>query len=235
MSACPACLQWRGLPKLLGRLLAEPRLLACNGCLKSGLRAKSLCALLLQSCLLRRSGSLGGTCLPKLLGRLLAEPRLLACDSGLLCTKLADALCGAQLALLLLLKARHRIGLRLRVALVQEVCDRAGLLLQQSALHLRPLHTFTRTAKRTRTDRLCRQALLCDLALAIDLAHRLVDHLLLVRIHEGLSGRGIKRPLLIAQAADALLDRLLRCCKARLTCSLRGLLCGGKLCADTLL
>ena len=137
----------RGLCKLLCGLLAKPRLLRCNTCLQPGLRAKSLCALLLQSCLLRRSSSLCGSRLTKLLRGALPKTSLLRCNRGLLRTELANALSSSHLALLLLLEGRHRIGLRLAVALVQEIGNRGCFLFKQAAFKFGALHTFSNPTK----------------------------------------------------------------------------------------
>jgi hypothetical protein len=58
-------------------------------------------------------------------------------------------------------------------------------LLHQTTLKLGTLHAFALATERTRANGLRRKSLLGDLALPVDLAHRLVDHRLLVRVHEG--------------------------------------------------
>ena len=98
---------------------------------------------------------------------------------------LSNNLPGLHTTLLLLLERRHCIGLRLRVALIKKVGDRARTLLHQPAFKFRTLHALALAAERTRAYRLCRKPLLGNRTLTVDLPHRFVDDLLLIRVHEG--------------------------------------------------
>lgn len=152
---------------------------------------------------------------------------LLSSDLSLLRAQLADALACLHLAALLLFKGLHSLGLRLTVALRQEVSDGAGLLVHQVALHLCALHAFALTAKSTGAHSLGRQALLGDLSLTVHLLHGLVNHLLAIRVHEALCRSWIKTLRGTAQLANALLKSGLSLAEPWLPCGghsrLRGL------------
>ena len=91
-----------------------------------------------------------------------------------------------QLAALLLLKRLLRLRRGLVIALRQAAYDCCVALLRNSALKFSTLHALTAAAKGPGARGLSLQILAGDIALAIDLTDRLVDYLLLIRIHEPL-------------------------------------------------
>ena len=221
--------------KHLCRLLAKSRTLPGSG--NVGLRRGLLHAsrLKAKTRLLPRNRGLELPRLSELLRGLLTETRLLGGGLCRLGTELARGLRALKRTLLLLLERRHRLGLRLRVALRKQIGDRARLLLHQAALHLGTLHAFALAAKRARPNGLRRKTLLCNGALALDLPHRLVDDLLTIRIHEGLGTRRVVALRAATDRADALLNSLLCGLEPRLLGGLRRLLCRGQCSANALL
>lgn len=211
---------------LCGKLcsgLAELRLLHASADPSGSCRLHHLRGLQTESCLLPRGRCLELPRLRELLRGLLSESRLLRGDLCRLTTELPRGLCALERALLLLLKGGHRIGLSLRVALREEVGNRAGLLFEQTALHFCALHAFALATERARAHGLSRKSLLRNGSLALDLPHRLVDDLLTIRIHERLRTRRIVSLRTGSDRADALLNRLLRGLESRLACCRTGL------------
>lgn len=209
----------------VGDVLLNVRLLPSE---RPGLRSKvavTLCSLLIKACCRLTELRLLHAKLTKPLpssdlvlcevavkaGRCLSQLRLLR---GLL----TDRLARLHRALLLLLKGRHRIGLRLRVTLIEKIGDRARLLIHQAPLELGTLHAFALATKCTGANRLRSKALPSNRALAIDLTHRLVNHLLLIRVHEGL-GCGTR-----LEATNASAQKTLRTCEVRTRSAKRQLL-----------
>lgn len=198
-------LQLSRLRKLLGSRLAKTRLLSSDAGLKTRLRREGLSSLLLQGSLLCSRCRLCTTCLRQLLSSLLAKTRLLSGNASLLNTKLSNSLRSRRLALLLLLKSRHGLGLSLAVALRHEARNGVGLLLHRVAFQLSALNTFALAAKRARPNRLCRQPLLGNGLLPVKLTHRRINDLLLVRVHERLSRLRVVRLRGPAKLANTLL------------------------------
>jgi hypothetical protein len=136
--------------------------------------------------------------------------------------QLANALARLHLTALLLLKGLHGLRLRLAVALRQKVGNRAGLLIEQVALHLSALNAFALAAKGTRAHSTRRCPLGRDHGLAVHLLHGRVNHLLAIRVHEVLSRSWIKPLRGTAKLANALLDRGLGLAKTWLPCRCHG-------------
>ena len=156
------------------------------------------------------------------LSSLLLQPGLLCRNLCLLRAQLANALARLHLTALLLFKRCHGLRLRLAVALRQKIGNCGGLLIHQVALHFSTLNTFTLTAKRTGPYRLRRQTLAGNRGLAVHLPHRLVDDLLTVRVHKGLSRGRVVALCSACDRSNACLKRALGHAKAWLASSLRG-------------